>query len=77
MGSKQGEFAPGVDRAIAHTEAAGRLAREFRATLPSDVGFLVITFDYGSPGHMGYCSTGRREDCIRLVREFLANFEGS
>ena len=74
----EAEFRDGIDRAVSHTMAAARLVSEFRKTLPSDVGCLVLTFDYGgSPGHMGYCSTGNRDDCIRLVREFLTNFEGS
>lgn len=72
------EFREGVDRAISHTVAAGRLVKAFRETLPPDVGCLVLTFDQdGGPGHMGYASTGKREDCIRLLREFLSNFEGN
>lgn len=71
------EFRDGIDRAISHTAAAGRLLQAFRQTLPPDVGCLVLTFDQdGGPGHMGYASTGNREDCIRLLREFLNNFEG-
>lgn len=73
----KGLFPEGVDRAVAHTVAAGALARELRKTLPPDVGFLVVTFDYGGPGHMGYAATGDRADCIRLLREFLAKFEGN
>ena len=77
MANDKTEFVAGVDRAISHTMAAARLVRAFRETLPPDVGCLVLTFDYGETGHMGYCSTGNRKDCIRLVREFLINFEGS
>jgi hypothetical protein len=75
--AKDREFQEGVDRAVSHTLAAARLVRVFRETLPPDVGCLVITFDYGGPGHMGYASTGEREDCVRLVREFLTNFAGN
>ena len=72
------EFREGIDRAVSHTAAAGRLLRLFKETLPSDVGCLVLTFDqHGGPGHMGYASTGAREDCIKLLHEFLANFEGN
>jgi len=75
---REAEFREGIERSVSHTLAAARLVREFRETLPADVGCLVLTFDYGgADGHMGYCSTGRRDDCIRLVREFLHNFEGS
>jgi hypothetical protein len=75
--AKDREFQKGVDRAVSHTLAAARLVRVFRETLPPGVGCLVLTFDYTNHGHMGYASTGQRDDCIRLVREFLANFEGS
>lgn len=71
----ENEFCAGVERSVSHTLAAARLVRAFRETLPSDVGCLVLTFDYSNHGHMGYASTGQRDDCIRLVREFLANFE--
>lgn len=74
---REQEFRAGVTRAVSHTLAAARIVREVKATLPADVGCLVLTFDYSGPGHMGYCSTGNRDDCIRLVREFLANFEGN
>ena len=74
---KEKEFRAGVERSVSHTLAAARLLREFRQTLPEDVGCLVLTFDYSNHGHMGYASTGKRDDCIRLVREFLANFEGN
>lgn len=79
--ARDDEFVAGVDRAVSHTMAAARLVRTFRETLPPDVGCLVLTFDYDGTGretgHMGYCSTGKREDCIRLLREFLTNFEGN
>lgn len=74
---RESEFRAGVARSVSHTLAAARIVREIKATLPPDVGCLVLTFDYGGPGHMGYCSTGNRDDCIKLVREFLGNFEGS
>ena len=77
-GRTKAEFREGIDRAISHTVAAGRLVKAFRATLPADVACLVLTFDeHGGPGHIGYASTGNREDCIRLLREFLNNFEGN
>lgn len=71
----QHEFKAGIDRAVSHTLAAARIVRVLRGTLPADVGCLVLTFDYGGPGHMGYASTGSREDCIELLREFLRNLE--
>lgn len=69
-----------IDRAALHTKMAAEVAREMRAKLPPEVGFLVITFDYGntnSDSRMGYVSTGKREDCIKLVHEFLRNFESN
>jgi hypothetical protein len=77
-GKRESEFRAGIARSVSHTLAAARVVREVKATLPSDVGCLVLTFDYGpGPGHMGYASTGERDDCIRLLREFLRNFQGS
>jgi len=77
--AKDREFQDGVERAVSHTLTAARLVRVFRETLPPDVdvGCLVLTFDYFDGGHMGYASTGERADCIRLIREFLSNFEGN
>lgn len=69
------------DKEKAHSEMlsghAAACARGYKEKLPAGIGILVLTFDFGGPGHMGYASTGRREDCIKMLREFLNNFEGN
>lgn len=69
--------AKGMDRAVDHAVAAAVICRAGKDTLPAGMGCLVLTFDFGDGGRMGYASTGERGDCIRALREFLSNFEGN
>lgn len=67
-------------RAAFHTTVAGNICRAAKEILPESVGCLVLTFDYGEPGdggRMGYAATGKREQVIALLREFLVKFEGN
>ncbi len=60
-----------------HATNAEAIARAGKEILPKGMGVLVLTYDYGDHGRMGYASTGKREDCIRMLREFLSKFGGN
>ena len=48
-----------------------KIAHGIKRSLPPSEGFLLICFDFGQNGHMAYASNGRREDVLKLLREFL------
>lgn len=50
-------------------------ANLLRTKMPAGVGFALFLFDFGADGNVAYVSTARREDMIRLVREWLARTE--
>jgi|WetSurMetagenome_2_1015567.scaffolds.fasta_scaffold56821_3 hypothetical protein len=60
---------------IDYALAAAVICSAGKDTLPDGVGCLVLTFDFGNGGRMGYASMGSRDDCIQALREFLSNFE--
>ncbi len=57
--------------------AAAATAAAFKETHPPTMGCIVITFDFGNQGWMGYAATGKRDQCLQVLREFLQNFEGN
>lgn len=57
-------------------ENAVRLRRMADAVRPMCMeghGFIIMTFDFGKGGEIGYVSNGRRPDVIKTLEEFLAN----
>jgi hypothetical protein len=57
-------------RLIQETETA-KVARKLTEMLPPGQGFVLLTFDFGPQGNLAYCSNGNRDDCIRMLREWL------
>ena len=43
--------------------------------LPEGYGFIVFAFPFDG-GRMFYASNGQREDCIKALREWLAQVDG-
>lgn len=60
---------------ILAAEAAGRIGVELKATLPKDVGFAVLVFDFGGKGNLAYVSNAHRGDMVRAMREFITKHE--
>ena len=44
-----------------------------RPLFPPHTGILIITFDFGPGGGLGYISNGNRADCIKMLEEWIAN----
>lgn len=38
-------------------------------------GFIIMTFDFGHGGEIGYVSNGQRADVIKTLEEFLGNMK--
>ena len=66
-----------------HSAGAERALREIagllKDKLPSGVGFALFLFDYTVdtklPGNLFYVSSARREDMLRVLKEFIAKQE--
>jgi hypothetical protein len=43
-----------------------------RAKFPARTGILLMTFDFGAGGGLGYISNARREDAIKMLEEWIA-----
>lgn len=39
---------------------------------PPHTGIAVFLFDFGEGGGLAYISNGKREDCVKMLREWLA-----
>lgn len=49
-----------------------KIASAINEMLPQDWGFFVLAFPFGdAQGRSNYASNGKREDIIRLMKEFL------
>lgn len=54
-------------------EKLQELARAIDEELPQNWGFFLMVFPFGEePGRMNYISNGKRQDVVRLMKEFLA-----
>lgn len=53
------------------------MMRSIKQGLPAQMGVLFVLFDYGEGGDLAYTSTGKREDCVRLLRELISRLEGN
>lgn len=54
---------------------AKNLARELKSKLPIGWGFTIVLYNYGGDGFMTYLSTGKREDCIKMLEELLTKIK--
>ena len=53
-------------------------ARAVAATLPPGTGFIVLAFDLDTDkGRLEYISNGRREDCVKAMKEFIQKTESA
>jgi hypothetical protein len=41
--------------------------------MPPKTGILILTFDFGQGGGLGYISNGNRADCIKMLEEWIAH----
>lgn len=46
---------------------------EVRKIFPKRTGILVMTFDFGPGGGVGYICNGQRSDMINLLEEWIRN----
>ncbi len=46
-------------------------ADAFQDVVPPGVGFAIFLFDFGEKGNTAYVSTAKREDMVRLLKEWL------
>lgn len=46
-------------------------AKDVKARLPDNHGFILLTMSYGEDGRLNYVSTISREDAINVLKEFL------
>ena len=51
------------------------IARTIAGCLPPTHGFCLLIFDFGQGGHTSYMSNAKREDMLRLLREFIVMLE--
>ena len=47
-------------------------ADAFQDVVPEGVGFAIFLFDFGEAGNTAYVSTAKREDMVKLLKEWLA-----
>lgn len=48
------------------------MGHRLKEQLPPGCGFTLLLYDYGEGGVLSYISTGKREDCKRMLEEFLS-----
>ncbi|WP_347558523.1 hypothetical protein [Robbsia sp. KACC 23696] len=55
------------------------LAHALSQTLGPNVGFVLLTANFGQigGGRVNYISNGRREDMVAMMREYLARVDGN
>lgn len=56
-------------------EQVESLGREMRSRMPRGAEFALLMFDLGAGGHLAYCSSARREDMLRALRELVVELE--
>jgi len=44
------------------------LGRLILQQLPTGTGFTLLLYDFGSDGNLAYVSSGKREDCLKMMR---------
>lgn len=59
-----------------HSRLSAEIASTMRRKLPPGIGCMVITFDSAEGGFAGYCSTGERWHCVKLLHELLQRLGG-
>lgn len=54
-------------------------ARQVSMTLPPGTGFIVLAFDFGdgSGRRLEYISNARREDVVKMMKEFIQKTENA
>ena len=50
------------------------IGRLLKSACPKGYGFSLLVFSFGEGGNMFYSSNARREDMIRAMQEFIAQF---
>ena|SRR5436190_8771198 len=58
-------------------ERMQEMARAVDDHLPPGYGFIVFAYPFEPGGRMEYCANGQREDCIRAMKEWIANCEAT
>lgn len=53
------------------------IAKKVQEELPSDFGFVVLTFKFNELGQMIYVSNANREDVIKSMKEFIEKTENN
>ncbi len=51
------------------------LAKQLKGAVPEGMGFALFLFDEGADGNMAYVGSAKREDMIKVIREWLAHVE--
>jgi hypothetical protein len=51
------------------------IARYVRDRLPEKWGFVILAFPFGALGRLNYVANARREDIVRVMREFITMTE--
>lgn len=60
---------------IALQEPLKEFGRALKEMCPPGFGYALWMFDYGASGSLVYLSSAKREDMIKLVKEWLAKVE--
>ena len=68
-----------VDYRLRTEARAKQLAEQIQKSLPPGIGFSLFLFTFGEHDepaqHLAYISSGKREDMIATVKEWLARME--
>lgn len=51
------------------------LGRTVKKMMPTGWGFTLFMFDYGDMGSLFYLSSAKREDMLKVLREFIKKEE--
>jgi hypothetical protein len=60
---------------VAAEDMPRKMNEAFKAVekvMPPHTGILIITFDFGQGGGLGYISNGDRAGCIKMLEEWIA-----
>ena len=52
-----------------------RIGDSLRECMPKGYGFMLMIFSYGAGGNLFYASSGKRDDVVRMMQEFIAKQE--
>ena len=53
------------------------IAKKVQEELPSDFGFVVLTFKFNELGQMSYVSNANRENVVIAMKEFIEKTENN